>query len=405
MTFTARNLVLVSYDSVRADVAFSGMLNALERLRRTGTSFTNCISSAPLTPVSHASIMTGLQPYAHGIRHLFKEKLRTGSKTLAHHLKAAGFVTSAVVSCPGLNRWYGIDAGFDRYDDEIPKLSDGTDPLTTVDVKKRGTALKRAPKVIERSLASIEGLGDKRFFHFIHFFDAHWPYAPPESAPGKRGDNPYEEEVRYLDHYFGIWLERMAEMGRLDDTLVVLFADHGEDLCGWYENDKGGPDGAYPEEMGHGCLLYEPTIHVPLIFSHPGLLRQEISCQVRLVDILPTCLELLDLDIPEKLHGVSLASSILTGSAPPPIPAYSETHYPREQVDSTGGQFEWTKNKKSIRFPQGYKVILQLDSDMVEAYDLNRDPNEVVNLLGEQSRSQDTARDINKSTNEDKRKC
>jgi arylsulfatase len=391
MEALAKNLVLVSYDSVRRDVAFAGKLPALERLRRRGTTFRQCVSSAPLTPVSHASVFTGLQPYHHGIRHLFKESLRSNTPTLAGTLSRAGFDTSAVVSCPGLNRWYGMDDGFAHYDDEVPKLPDGTDPLQTVDVKLRGRALKRAPLVVRRSLEYLEARHPERYFHFIHFFDAHWPYEPPEIVPGERGANPYEDEVRYLDHYFGQWLQRMERAGRLDDTLIVLFGDHGEDLSGWYPGDKGGSEGAHPEEMGHGALLYDQTLMVPLIFSHPRLPRREIQEQVRLVDIMPTCISLLGLPAPAGCDGASLARSVLGGSSPGLRPAYSETFYPREQVEASQGRldqgmfdegaFEWTRNMKAVRFPNGVKAIFHIDSDVVEAYDLNADPREERNLL------------------------
>jgi hypothetical protein len=100
------------------------------------------------------------------------------------------------VSCPGLNRWYG----FDFYDDEIPLLPDGRDPLAVGDVKLRGLALKRAPLVVDRSTRWLSGQDDRPFFFFAHFFDAHWPYEPPEDV-NPAVANPYEGEVAYSDHY------------------------------------------------------------------------------------------------------------------------------------------------------------------------------------------------------------
>jgi len=146
-----KNLILISLDTVRADVAYSGKFKAINFLRNQGVSFLNTVSSSPLTPVSHATVLTGLQPYNHGMRHLFKEKLKQNTITLASILQKKGYKTGAIVSCPGMNKWYGFSKGFDHYDDEIPRLADGSDPLKTVDVKKRGTALKRAELVIERA--------------------------------------------------------------------------------------------------------------------------------------------------------------------------------------------------------------------------------------------------------------
>jgi arylsulfatase len=384
------NLILVSYDSVRADVAFSGKFPAIERLRAQGTTFRNCVASAPLTPVSHTSIMTGLQPFHHGVRHLFRESLRPGTPTLAVALGKAGFSTSAVVSCPGLSRWYGIDSGFGRYDDEIPRLPDGTDPLQTVDVKLRGTALKRASLVVERARGMLAREGDRPFFHFVHFFDAHWPYNPPDRPFAYAVANDYEAEIAYLDHHFNALLDWLEQSGKREDTLIVLFGDHGEDLDGLYPNDKGGEANGHPEEMGHGCLLYDQTIMVPLIFSHPSFPRRELREQVRLIDVMPTCLELLGVELRHQVDGVSLADAVMGRVGVRDLVGYSETHYPREQVEASGGSFGWTRDKKSLRFGNRYKVIIHLGSDEMEAYDLLEDPNETFNLAGPAARERKT---------------
>jgi arylsulfatase A-like enzyme len=376
-----QGIVLVSYDSVRADVAYSEKFPGIEFLRRRGVSFTQCVASAPITPVSHSSVMTGLQPARHGVRHLFRERLDVSCETLASVLRDAGYDTSAVVSCPGLNSWYDIGRGFSVYDDEIPLLPDGSDPLQTVDVKLRGCALKRADLVIERSLAMLPPTNGGRFFHFMHFFDAHWPYQPPSRPFAVNCANEYEAEIAYLDFHFKQWLEQMDATGRLDNTLVVLFGDHGEDLNGWYANDKGGPELGHPEESGHGCLLYEQTIRVPLIISHPSFELREIAEQVRLIDIMPTVLELAGVRIPAGLDGISMAHAVAAGAGLAPRVAYSETMYPREQVEATNGAYEWTRDKKSVRIDGRYKVIFHLDDDRVEVYDLLNDPGEANDLL------------------------
>lgn len=377
-----RNLLLISYDTTRADVAYSGRIPGVERLRRQGVTFRNCVASAPLTPISHATVMTGLQPWAHGIRHLFREQMDAACATLAGEMDRAGFATSAVVSCPGLHRWYGIGRGFAAWDDEVPPLPDGTDPLRSVDVKVRGRALKRAPVVDERS-RELVGAHAGRYFHFMHFFDAHWPYEPPSRPFAYEVANDYEAELAYSDHYCNQFLEWMESTGRLKDTLVVLFGDHGEDLEGWYPDDRGGEALGHPEESGHGCLLYDQTVTVPLVISHSSLTPREVTEQVRLVDVMPTCLELMGVTPPSGLHGVSMADAVLGRGAVPTTSAiaYSETHYPREQVEATGGKFDWTHDKKCVRIANRYKVIFHVDSDQVEVYDLESDPMERRNLL------------------------
>lgn len=378
MTPTIRKVIFVSYDSVRADVAYNGRMRGIEALRDHGVVFESCVASAPYTPVSHATVFTGLQPYHHGIRHLFREKLAKGCQTVASLLAERGWSTSAVVSCPGLASWYEIGRGFQIYDDEIPRLPDGSDPLQTVDVKLRGRAMKRAPVVIERSRAMLRAAPADRVLHFLHFFDAHWPYEAPEADPGAA--NAYEAEVRYLDEHFLTWFTQMRAEGRLDDTLLVLFGDHGEDLDGWYPNDKGGEELGHPEELGHGSLLYDQTVLVPLIVHHPAFAPRVVRDQVRLVDIAPSVLDLVGLPSPQ-LDGVSLAPTILDGAPVHRRPAYIETHYPREQVETTG-QYPWIRNKKAIRIANRYKVIFHLESDVVEVYDLKEDPHEHHDLLG-----------------------
>ena len=165
-----------------------------------------------------------------------------------------------------------IFSGFDVYDDEIPRLADGSDPLLTVDVKKRGAALKRANVVVERAYNWLKRTKARPFFLFVHFFDAHWPYEAPEKYGG---NNPYEEEVAYSDHYLGLFLKRIQKEGYLDNTTIVVFSDHGEDLEGWYPNDKGGKKLGHPEELGHGCLLYDQTQKVVLIMKDTQFLKNK----------------------------------------------------------------------------------------------------------------------------------
>ncbi|MFF5727180.1 sulfatase [[Kitasatospora] papulosa] len=371
-----QNVLLVSLDTVRADVAYSGKMAGIESLRARGVSFRQAISSSPLTPISHASVFTGRQPAGHGIRHLLREQLTPGVTTLAEELHKAGYATGAVVSCPGLNRWYGLDRGFDFYDDEIPRLPDGSDPLTVPDVKMRGLALKRAPLVAERAAAWLSAQKGQPFFLFAHFFDAHWPYEPPEDV-GAAVDNPYEGEVAYSDHYLRKLLAEIEEMGHsLDDTLVVLFSDHGEDLAGWYPNDHSGELG-HPYEEGHGCLLFDATQHVPLVVCGPGLPRgTEVTSQVRLVDIAPTVMDLLGLPKTET-DGESLAGHLTAGEGPS-RPAYSETFYPEERRQS--GEYPDLLPLKAVRLSEEAerrKVIWHVGGEAVDVYDLVADPHEL----------------------------
>jgi arylsulfatase A-like enzyme len=374
-----KNLILISLDTVRADVAYSGKFPTINYLRKRGVTFLNTISSSPLTPISHATVLSGLQPYNHGIRHLFKEKINSKTKTLAEFIKARGYETGAVVSCPGMNKWYGFSKGFKLYDDEIPRLADGSDPLKTVDVKIRGIALKRADKVVDRGMKWLEKNKDKNFFLFLHFFDAHWPYKAPHNFGGS---NAYESEVAYTDHYLGQFFDYLKNEGLLKDTTIVCFSDHGEDLNGLYPNDKGGKKLGHPEENGHGCLLYDQTQRTVLTIIDKDIKAGSlVKNQVRLVDVTPTILELLDIKYDAKQFDGTSLIPFLKNKKDTNLIAYSETYYPEEQTGATKGKFANAKNKKSLRIDNKYKIIFQLNSNKVELYDLEKDPNELVDLI------------------------
>jgi arylsulfatase len=373
MSHKRRNLLLISLDTLRVDIAYSGLPH-LQWLCTQGTAFRHAVASAPITPVSHASVFTGLQPYTHGIRHLFKEQLVTSVPTLAQLLLAAGYQTGAIVSCPGLHRWYGLNAGFTHYDDDIPRLHDGSDPLRTVDVKQRGTALKRAPLVVERGLTWLETHRQKPFFCFLHFFDTHWPYEPPTwFAPTDA--NPYEGEAYYVDHFLGTLMAQLTQWGLLENTLIILFSDHGEDLAGWYTNDHAGPELGHPEEEGHGCLLYDATQMVPLIFVAPGLVPESlwVDTQVRLVDILPTVVDLLDLHDSYPRAGYTLRG--LFDVIEPHRVAYCETYY-REEQSLSGRGVPGLGPWKALRIDNRLKLILDVNTQSLMFYNLEDDPHE-----------------------------
>lgn len=374
-----KNLILISLDTVRADVGYSGQFSGIESLRKDSVTFLNTISSSPLTPVSHATVFTGQQPFNHGVRHLFKEKLNPEQKTICSIFKENGYLTKAIVSCPGMNAWYGFDKGFDDYDDEIPKLADGSDPLLTVDVKLRGTALKRADIVVSKAKDWITKNKSEKFLLFIHFFDAHWPYEAPVKYGG---NNAYESEVAYADHHLNDFLNFIKKEGVYENSDIVCFSDHGEDLEGLYPNDKGGQKLGHPEEFGHGCLLYDQTQKVLLIVHSSDLPSNiNINRQARLVDIMPTVLEMFHFDgfTKEKPDGRSLIP-IIKGIESSPGVAYAETFYPEEQTMATHGMHSSARNKMAFFVDGRFKIIRHLESDYIEIFDSLKDPDELNNL-------------------------
>lgn len=349
------NVLLISFDTLRADVAYSCKFPTMNRLLRRGSTFSTAVASAPLTPPSHATVLSGLQPPNHGLRHLFREKIDDDVTMLAEYLVRSGYRTGAITSCPGLNRWYGFDRGFQTFDDEIPLLADGTDPLQTVDVKLRGTALKRGDIVADRAISWLEEGEGEDFFLFVHFFDSHWPYEAPADY-GVEVANAYEGEVAYMDHHLGRILDWLEQRGLLEDLAIVFFSDHGEDLDGLYPNDKGG-DRGHPEEEGHGALLFDQTQLVALSISWPGHVPegQWFGNQVRLVDITPTILDICGFHDPAGLDGKSLMP-ILRGEELGHRPAYFETFY-REEISASRNGFDDLRPLAGVRLDDKWKVV------------------------------------------------
>ncbi|MDJ0824147.1 MAG: sulfatase [Rhodobacter sp.] len=368
-----RNVILVTYDCARADVVWDFQNTTFSELASHGCQFRRAISSSPMTPVSHATIFTGLQPYNHGLRRLFREPLPETVPTLAEALSEQGFFTAALVSCPGLMKWYGHCRGFQHYDDWLPPLPDGSDPLSVPDVKLRGLALKRANQVSERAIDLIPGLKDKdRWFMFLHFFDAHWPYEPPETSD--RQANPYEGELLFADKHLGRIVQCLKDHDAFDDTLIVILGDHGEDLAGWYPNDKSGAENLHPEEEGHGCCLYQQTQHVPLMFSHASIAERSIETQVGLIDVAPTIAGMLGADFRGQPDGVDLSGTIRTGAEPPERVLYAETMHPREIQENTG-KFPEIVNSQCIWLDPQRKIMRWIGkSPEYVMFDLSADP-------------------------------
>ncbi len=369
------NLLLISYDCARADVAYNGSLATLEWLRSHGVTCSRAISSAPLTPISHATVFTGLQPYRHGLRHLLREQLAHECDTLPEHLRHHGFQTGGVVSCPGLNRWYGFDRGFEEFNDALPPLPGGGNALKLVDVQLRGLAMKRADAVADFGLHWLSRLRpNQRWFLFLHFFDAHWPYGPP----GDLGTaaNPYEAELHFADRHLMAVLHYLGSRGLLERTLIVVFGDHGEDLEGLYPNDKAGESRGHPEEKGHGCLLYEQTQHVPLVFSHPSLPTHELPGLVGLVDVAPTVCRLLAVPPMGDVDGLDLSEALFRRALVPGRALYAETKFPEELVATTT-KYGDLPPLQALWLDERIKVIRPLgEYAQAEVFDLATDGNE-----------------------------
>ena len=248
------NLLLVTLDTVRADhVGAYGDRSAetpnLDRLASEGIRFAQASAPVPLTLPSHASILSGLLPPQHGLRNNGTGRFPEGAPTLAAALHAAGYRTGAFVGAFVLDHRYGLARGFDRYDDDIPR-----DAVAGLDARRPGRA------VVDRALGWLEEDATTPFFLWVHLYDAHAPYAPPQPFATRFAERPYDGGIAELDVQVGRLLAELDARGSSARTVVAVVGDHGEAL---------GEHG----ELTHGLLVYEPSLRVPLIARAPGVLR------------------------------------------------------------------------------------------------------------------------------------
>jgi arylsulfatase A-like enzyme/Tfp pilus assembly protein PilF len=272
----------------------------LDALRRDSILFENAYCQAPLTLPSHAVILTGLFPYQNGVRDNIGFRLSSSTPTLASLLKHAGYATGAAVSSLALHSFRGLDQGFDLYDDHFAADSPDERPgLQTVES-------------LEKWMDTVKG---RPVFAFLHIYEPHTPYTPPEPFRSRYAARPYDGEIAAADAAVGRFLDGLRQRGLYDRALVVFLSDHGEGL-----GDHG--------EDEHGVFLYREAIRVPLWWKLPGSREhgRAVTEPVGLIDVVPTIAAALSLPVEKALPGCDL----LGGSgAREPRRIYSETLYPR----------------------------------------------------------------------------
>ena len=298
-----RNVLLVSIDTLRADhVGAYGAADAgtptLDRLAREGVRFDAAFSPAPITLPSHSTLLTGLEPHRHGVRHNGIHRLDDRVTTLAERLSAAGYATGASVGAMVLRAESGIAQGFEFFDDAIEAGGDHAE------------GSRRAEDVNRPAMAWLEATPEP-FFLFVHYYDPHRPYAPP--APyAAEASSAYAGEIRYADAQLGALLAHLERLGRIENTLVVVTADHGEGLG---EHD----------ELTHAYAIYDATQHVPLVMRGPGLPQGVVVEEIaRTADLMPTLMDWLGLPELRDIDGESLAP-LWRGEPSPPRTAYLES--------------------------------------------------------------------------------
>ncbi len=355
------NVVLITIDTVRADhVGCYGDRQAhtptLDVLARQGILFRTAVAQVPLTLPSHCSIMTGTYPPLHGVRDNLGYTLGDNPPTLATLLKQKGYATAAFVAAEVLDPRRGLNQGFDTYSSPFRQKSGRNNPLVFNLQDVRRPAEEVVNDALSWMRAQPRGL-DKPFFVWIHLYDPHKPYDPPEPFRSLL-PTPYDGEIAYADEAVGKFLAYLREHSLYDPTLIVAASDHGESL------------GEHGEDT-HGFFIYDATLLVPLIIKPPAsaaMTPRRIDAPVRSVDIAPTVLQFLGIPPAPSMQGSGLLSLMQgkTTTSPTGV-AYCESFYPSE--------FGWSP-LRGVRTGR-YKYI---DAPKPELYDLASDPQETHNL-------------------------
>ena len=352
------NVVVITVDTIRADhIGAYGNAEvktpAMDELARDGVLFTRAYSTTPLTLPAHTSIFSGTYPLYHGVRDNGGYVVPEDLTTLAELFGEQGYDTAAFIAAYVLDSRWGLNQGFDTYFDDF-------------DVRDQrfismGSVQRPGNEVVDETEAWLDEGREGPFFLWVHLYDPHAPYDPPEPYLSQYSGSRYAGEIAFTDSQIDRLLTALEERGLRDRTFIVLAGDHGESL---------GEHG----EGQHGFFIYEGATHVPLILWTPfeevgGIQRNEV---VSLVDIMPTVLEMCGLETPEHVQGASLVPYFSSDFAPEPRYVYSETYYPRLH-------YGWSE-LTSIQ-DERYKLII---SPEPELYDLQEDPEEITNLAEEQ---------------------
>src|SRR5512138_46712 len=298
------NVLLVTIDTLRPDrlSCYSPKFvqtPQIDALAARGVLFERAFAHAPLTLPSHASLLLGSTPLAHGADDNGMRVIPKDVPSLPKTLKAAGYATGAFVSAFPLDTRFGLNEGFDVYDDKYPARA-----AASLDFPER-----KAEKTVA---AATDWLSAQtgRWFLWVHVFDPHAPYAPPEPYATRFAKDPYSGEVAYVDEMLGRLFQAVEARGETGRTLVVLTADHGESL---------GEHG----EMTHSYFAYNSTLSVPLVVAAPGLASRRVYGLVSHEDIFPTVCDLLGLPQPDGLRGRSFRP-LLEGRSRKARPVYFE---------------------------------------------------------------------------------
>ncbi len=346
-------IILISVDTLRADHlgsygARGTRTGHIDALAKDGTLFSQVSCQVPLTLPSHVSLLTSTYPFSNGVEDN-GQQLRPGSVTLSSVLKSSGYRTAAFVGGFVLERRFGLKPGFDLYDSPFDlHKAKGRNPG---DIKRLGEDVVRSAKLW------IEENSSHPFFVFLHLYDLHTPYDLPDALLARYGEG-YDGDLAYVNDRLGEFWEFLRQKGLLDKSLIVFTSDHGEGL------------GEHSEST-HGYFIYQSTVRVPLIIKWPAPappFPARIDEPVSLLDVAPTILQFLGVQVPSKFQGRSLLGLTKQTSSAPARDIYTESLYTRNHFGCSA--------LRSLRMGH-YKYV---DAPKPEFFDLSQDPGETHNL-------------------------
>ncbi|HEY7161421.1 MAG TPA: sulfatase-like hydrolase/transferase, partial [Acidobacteriota bacterium] len=324
----------------------------LDSLAQQGVNFTRTRSAVPLTLPSHISIMTSHYPIKHGVRDNGTAHLSNKFSTLAGVLKTHGYQTAAFVGSFVLDHRFGLNQGFDVYNDQMPP---DVRTLEKIDAERNADAVYSA-----FSEWFTRNATKQPYFVWIHFYDPHAPYNPPETYRNRYTNDPYAGEVAYTDAVIGKVLQNLKTQDA-NNQIIAVVGDHGEGL-------------GQHQEATHSLLIYNSTLHVPMIIDAPGLISAGTTFPylTRTVDLAPTLLDLAGIQIDLKGQGISLKKSI-EQMKDPGITSVSESLYPK--VNLGWSELRGVENNQ-FHF---------INAPRPELYDVINDPGEEKNLMNQRS--------------------
>jgi arylsulfatase A-like enzyme len=349
------NVILLTLDTTRADHLGcyghnGGASPNLDQLAQQGVCFSEARSQVPITLPSHTSILTGTYPQIHGVHQHTDRFSHPDLRTLAEILLEQGYQTSAFIGARVLDAKFGLNRGIDSYFDKIGSRQD-----------ERPADSRRASQIIADARKWFSQRPDGPYFSWLHFYDPHLVFDPPEPYRQNFIDNPYLGEIAYMDNQIGEFLTWLRERGELENTIIVAIADHGESL---------GEHGIY----GHTEYVYQEVLQIPLIISWPGKIPEGrvVNELVRSIDLMPTVLDFLGLSIPEFVQGESLRGLLGNRDEAGPEVENRVSFFESRYLENL---FGWSA-LEGVEY-RGNKYIR---SPRCELYDLVQDPRENDNL-------------------------